>query len=220
MNERAEQDFDVLTERKLVSLGANWRDSVLVVKNLTKFYGELKVRWYSQISSKMWHAQAVDRLSFTVAAGECFGLLGVNGAGKTSTFKMLTGESLISDGDALVAGLSTRNDWRQVRVYADAPALAHPTIGRPHDRLLSTVRCAHRTNDRHGNIVHVCTIARRARALGANCCQCSGRRRRHWPVCRSAGRNVQVRSTGATNTRMQRWQQAATVIGRRARRPA
>jgi hypothetical protein len=44
VNERAEQDLDVLAERKLVSLGANWRDSVLVVKNLTKLYGEFKVR--------------------------------------------------------------------------------------------------------------------------------------------------------------------------------
>ena len=38
---------------------------------------------------------AVDHLSFGVKPGECFGLLGVNGAGKTSTFKMLTGIILI-----------------------------------------------------------------------------------------------------------------------------
>lgn len=113
INERAEQDEDVIVERKLVALGANWRDSVLIVKNLTKFYNELKV-CSLYITPLDAYKQAVDRLSFSVAAGECFGLLGVNGAGKTSTFKMLTGETLISDGDALVAGLSTRNDWRQV----------------------------------------------------------------------------------------------------------
>ena len=33
---------------------------------------------------------------------QCFGLLGVNGAGKTSTFRMLTGETAVTSGDALV----------------------------------------------------------------------------------------------------------------------
>lgn len=37
------------------------------------------------------HMFAVNRLSFSVARGECFGLLGVNGAGKTTTFQMITG---------------------------------------------------------------------------------------------------------------------------------
>ena len=36
---------------------------------------------------------------------QCFGLLGVNGAGKTSTFKMLTGEEKISSGDAILSNL-------------------------------------------------------------------------------------------------------------------
>ena len=45
---------------------------------------------------------AVDKLTFGVQRGECFGLLGVNGAGKTSTFKMLTGDSPITSGDAFV----------------------------------------------------------------------------------------------------------------------
>jgi ATP-binding cassette subfamily A (ABC1) protein 3 len=49
-----------------------------------------------------------------VKGDECFGLLGVNGAGKTSTFQMLTGENLISGGDAIVAGVSSRNSWRAV----------------------------------------------------------------------------------------------------------
>ncbi|XP_037068888.1 ATP-binding cassette sub-family A member 2-like [Pollicipes pollicipes] len=45
---------------------------------------------------------AVDQLCFGVAPGECFGLLGVNGAGKTSTFRMLTGDKSVTSGDALV----------------------------------------------------------------------------------------------------------------------
>lgn len=35
---------------------------------------------------------------------QCFGLLGVNGAGKTSTFKMLTGDSMVTSGEAYLAG--------------------------------------------------------------------------------------------------------------------
>ena len=34
---------------------------------------------------------AVRNISFGVPVGECFGFLGINGAGKTSTLKMLTG---------------------------------------------------------------------------------------------------------------------------------
>jgi ABC-type multidrug transport system ATPase subunit len=33
---------------------------------------------------------AVERLSFGLEKGECFALLGVNGAGKSTTFKILT----------------------------------------------------------------------------------------------------------------------------------
>ena len=36
--------------------------------------------------------RAVDNLSFSLEFGECFALLGVTGAGKTTTFKCLTGE--------------------------------------------------------------------------------------------------------------------------------
>lgn len=35
---------------------------------------------------------AVTKTSFAIENGECFGLLGVNGAGKTTIFKMLCGE--------------------------------------------------------------------------------------------------------------------------------
>ena len=35
---------------------------------------------------------------------QCFGLLGVNGAGKTSTFKMLTGDMAVTSGEAFVDG--------------------------------------------------------------------------------------------------------------------
>ena len=45
---------------------------------------------------------------------ECFGLLGVNGAGKTSTFQMLTGDCTFSAGDALIDGFSCKTEIEMV----------------------------------------------------------------------------------------------------------
>ncbi|TSK13580.1 Retinal-specific ATP-binding cassette transporter [Bagarius yarrelli] len=45
---------------------------------------------------------------------KCFGLLGVNGAGKTSTFKMLTGDTDVTCGEASVAGFSVLTNILEV----------------------------------------------------------------------------------------------------------
>ncbi|KAL0279219.1 UNVERIFIED_CONTAM: hypothetical protein PYX00_000824 [Menopon gallinae] len=58
-------------------------------------------RWYL---NGMKPQPAVRGISFAVNNGECFGLLGVNGAGKTTSFKMLTGEVTRSQGEAYVNG--------------------------------------------------------------------------------------------------------------------
>lgn len=47
---------------------------------------------------------AVDSISFSVKAGEIFGFLGANGAGKTTAIRMLTGLLQPSAGKATVAG--------------------------------------------------------------------------------------------------------------------
>lgn len=53
---------------------------------------------------------AVDHLSFTVARGEIFGLVGPDGAGKTTTLRMLAGVLPPDSGEARVAGEDvTRN---------------------------------------------------------------------------------------------------------------
>ncbi|XP_030890349.1 ATP-binding cassette sub-family A member 17-like [Leptonychotes weddellii] len=69
--------------------------------------------WASQVYAEKVPLLAVNKISFTVQAGECFGLLGINGAGKTSIFKMLTGEEPITSGDAFVRGLSIRSHLRE-----------------------------------------------------------------------------------------------------------
>ncbi len=54
--------------------------------------------------------RAVDRLSFHVAAGEIFGLVGPDGAGKTTTLRMLAGVLRPDSGAASVAGFDVVRD--------------------------------------------------------------------------------------------------------------
>jgi len=58
---------------------------------------------------------AVADLSFAVGHHECFGLLGANGAGKTSTMAMLTGDILPSSGEARICGYNVVRELEQVR---------------------------------------------------------------------------------------------------------
>lgn len=58
--------------------------------------------------------KAVKDLSFGVYPGECFGLLGVNGAGKTSTFRVLTGDVAATSGNVWAGGL---NIFQQRKEY-------------------------------------------------------------------------------------------------------
>jgi ABC-2 type transport system ATP-binding protein len=58
---------------------------------------------------------AVDRISFDVAAGEVFGFLGANGAGKTTAIRMLIGLLQPSGGSADVAGYDVATQAEQVK---------------------------------------------------------------------------------------------------------
>ena len=58
---------------------------------------------------------AVDHITFDVKAGEVFGFLGANGAGKTTAIKMLTGLLAPTEGDATVAGLDLKTETEQIR---------------------------------------------------------------------------------------------------------
>src|SRR3974377_1472078 len=48
---------------------------------------------------------AVDRVSFSIERGEMVGYIGANGAGKSTTIKMLTGILVPTSGTVRVAGL-------------------------------------------------------------------------------------------------------------------
>ena len=63
---------------------------------------------------------AVDGLTLEIAAGELFALLGVNGAGKTTAIKMLTGLTKPDAGDALLGGHSVVTDCAAVKRVTNA----------------------------------------------------------------------------------------------------
>jgi len=58
---------------------------------------------------------AVERISFGLDYGECFALLGVNGAGKSTTFKSLTGDVLPTTGKITIAGFDIQRDFKSAR---------------------------------------------------------------------------------------------------------
>ena len=55
---------------------------------------------------------AVDNLQLEIEEGEIFGLVGPDGAGKTTTMRLLTGILEPDSGDAWVSGESIRNGSR------------------------------------------------------------------------------------------------------------
>lgn len=58
---------------------------------------------------------AVDDLSLQVEKGELFGLIGPDGAGKTSIFRMLTTLMLPDKGDAKVEGFDVVKNYKEIR---------------------------------------------------------------------------------------------------------
>ena len=58
---------------------------------------------------------AVDHITFSVRAGEVFGFLGANGAGKTTAIRMLTGLLTPSGGSARVAGYDVYTESEAIK---------------------------------------------------------------------------------------------------------
>jgi ABC-2 type transport system ATP-binding protein len=58
---------------------------------------------------------AVNKASFSVTEGEMFGLIGPDGAGKTSIFRVLTTLLLPDGGSGTVAGFDIVNDYKEIR---------------------------------------------------------------------------------------------------------
>ena len=99
---RNEQDKEGTHRARIITpapLEDDGREEVIVTKNLQRRFGDF---------------YAVKDLSFSVKRGEIFGLLGANGAGKSTTFRMLCGLLPASGGSLQVAG----HDLRAARAEA------------------------------------------------------------------------------------------------------
>jgi len=75
-------------------------EEVIEVKNLSKRFGNFV---------------AVDNVSFNVEKGEIFGFLGANGAGKSTTIRMLCGLLRSSSGSATVAGFDINREPEKLK---------------------------------------------------------------------------------------------------------
>ena len=76
-------------------------DYAIEVRDLTKRFGQFT---------------AVDKLNFTVKRGEIFGFLGANGAGKSTTIRMLCGLLQATSGTATVGGYNITTHTEQVKL--------------------------------------------------------------------------------------------------------
>ena len=74
--------------------------SVVSVQGICKSYGKV---------------QALKELGFSVAPGELYGIIGPDGAGKTTLFRILTTLLLADAGRAEVLGLDVVKDYRAIR---------------------------------------------------------------------------------------------------------
>lgn len=68
-----------------------------------------------ELTKQFGSQTAVDRLSFTIPAGQIVGFLGPNGAGKSTTLKMLTGMLAPTSGSAQIAGCDLLTDLLGVK---------------------------------------------------------------------------------------------------------
>jgi ABC-type multidrug transport system ATPase subunit len=66
-------------------------------------------------STKKDKVVAVDDLSFEVEKGELFGIIGPDGAGKTSLFRVMATLLIQDSGKALIDGLDTVKDYKAIR---------------------------------------------------------------------------------------------------------
>jgi len=74
--------------------------NAIVARDLTRTFGRFT---------------AVDHITFEIAAGEVFGFLGANGAGKTTAIRMLTGLLAPTSGQASVAGHDVYREAERIK---------------------------------------------------------------------------------------------------------
>lgn len=69
----------------------------------------------NQLNKTYGKVRALKELSFEVNKGEIYGIIGPDGAGKTTLFRILTTLLLADSGSAVVDGLDVVKDYKQIR---------------------------------------------------------------------------------------------------------
>ncbi|QXP59251.1 ABC transporter ATP-binding protein [Olleya sp. HaHaR_3_96] len=69
----------------------------------------------SNISKSYKSVKALENISFNVKKGELFGLIGPDGAGKTTLFRILTTLLIANEGSATVADFDVVSDYKKIR---------------------------------------------------------------------------------------------------------
>lgn len=73
---------------------------IIVLEHIKKNYGSIK---------------ALDDISLSVAKGEIFGIIGPDGAGKTTLFRIMNSLMLADQGKAHTLGFDTRTQYKEIR---------------------------------------------------------------------------------------------------------
>ena len=98
------------------SINNNITTDLIKVKNLKKIY---KMGCLNRDKKSII---AVKNISFRLNHGECFGLLGFSGAGKTTTFKCITQEICQDKGEILVNGKDIRGKFNELnKIFGYCP---------------------------------------------------------------------------------------------------
>jgi ATP-binding cassette subfamily A (ABC1) protein 3 len=111
-------DFNINdSDEKLMNLNTNEEPKnkfIVIIRNLKKIY---KTGYYKYFvcCCKEKGKVAIKNLNFCLEKGECFGLLGLNGAGKTSTFKCITQEITPSNGEIIINGVKSQNNFNLIK---------------------------------------------------------------------------------------------------------
>jgi len=123
------RDEDVLAEEKRVADGETLSDTI-VIKDVKKVFSGGKF--------------AVRGVSLGIPNGECFGLLGINGAGKSTTLSMLTGEIPPTSGALSLNGMNLLTEIHKCRRYIgycpQFDALFELLTGREHLSLYAAIK--------------------------------------------------------------------------------
>ncbi|QFQ01668.1 Daunorubicin/doxorubicin resistance ATP-binding protein DrrA [Corynebacterium urogenitale] len=151
---------------------------VIDVRNISRVYGKQGINWMTGMRRRPSlkdaeagrAALAVDKLSFQVYEGEVYGLLGTNGAGKTSSLELIEGLAEAQGGLIRILGMDPIKDREALRpqlgIMLQHGGLPQELTVRetmtmwagtcstplPIDQVLADVELTHRLNNKVGSL--------------------------------------------------------------------